>query len=394
MLETHTHADHVSGHGTLALELGVPVHVHAWPPASSTRTCRSTTAARCASATSSSSRGTRPGTAPSTRSSWSLDHTRADEPWLALTGDSLFVGDTARPDLAVAGDEGARVLYHSLHERLLSCRTASRSSPGHVAGSLCGRGMSAKPSTTIGFERRFNPMLRVEGEAAFVVEANRDLCPSRRTCRRSWRINRGPFLPRPPLPERLARRRAGRRPAARRARRATAYAAGHAPGALHAPASQTGFGNRVGWLLGADDEPVLVAADEARGAARRAAAAGRGLPAPGAAGWRRSRSGTAEAFAVLELDELVAGARDGSLQVVDVREPTETPAPLPGAHQMPLRLVAGDDLGGLDPAQPTAVVCGAGSRAAMGAALLARRGFTDVRPVLVGGMSRVPAGVA
>ena len=176
-------------------------------------------------------------------------------------------------------------------------------------------------------------------------------------------------------------------------RTSEAYAAGHAPGALHAPASQTGFGNRVGWLLGAQDSAVLVATDEgeARNAARLLQAAGflhqRGWVTP-------EQVGTAESFAVLELDELVAGARDGSLQVVDVREPTETPAPLPGAHQVPLRLVAGDDLAGLDPAQPTAVVCGAGSRAAMGASLLARRGFTDLRPVLVGGMSRVPAGVA
>jgi hydroxyacylglutathione hydrolase len=263
--------------------------------------------------------------------------------------------------------------------------------PGHVAGSLCGRGMSAKPSTTIGFERRFNPMLRVEGEAAFVVEANRDLVPKPPNLQTVVAINRGPFLARPPLPERL--REVPADPTLLDVRPSEAYAAGHAPGALHAPANQTGFGNRVGWLLGAGDAAVLVAADE-----REAQHAARLLQAAGflhQAGWvTPAQVGAAESFAVLELDELVAGARDGTLQVVDVREPTETPAPLPGAHQVPLRLVAGDDLAGLDPAQPTAVVCGAGSRAGMGAALLARRGFTDVRPVLVGGMTRVPVGVA
>ena len=87
-----------------------------------------------------------------------VDTTRADEPWLVLTGDSLFVGDAARPDLAVGATEGAEGLFHSLR-RLLELPDGVEVFPGHVAGSLCGTAMSSRGSTTIGFERRFNPML-------------------------------------------------------------------------------------------------------------------------------------------------------------------------------------------------------------------------------------------
>src|SRR5207247_6217662 len=85
-----------------------------------------------------------------------IDRSRAPEPWLVLTGDSLFVGDAARPDLAVEAREGAEGLFHSLR-RLIELGDGVEVYPGHVAGSLCGKAMSSKASTTIGFERRFNP---------------------------------------------------------------------------------------------------------------------------------------------------------------------------------------------------------------------------------------------
>ncbi len=187
-------------------------------------------------------------------------------------------------------------------------------------------------------------MLRVEGEAAFVTEANRDLVPKPPNLQTVVAINRGPFLPRPPLPERLADVPGGR-PAARRA---------HQRGLRRRPRARARCTRRRARRASATASAGCSARRtrrcwwrptrrEARNAARLLQAAGflhqRGWVTP-------EQVGTAESFAVLELDELVAGARDGSLQVVDVREPTETPAPLPGAHQVPLRLVAGDDLGG------------------------------------------------
>src|SRR5207244_2336618 len=86
------------------------------------------------------------------------DRSRSEEPWLVLTGDSLLVGDAARPDLAVEADEGARGLFHSLR-RISELDDGTELYPGHVAGSLCGAAMSSKSSSTIGFARRFHPTL-------------------------------------------------------------------------------------------------------------------------------------------------------------------------------------------------------------------------------------------
>ena len=99
-----------------------------------------------------------------------------------LTGDSLFVGDAARPDLAVDAREGAEGLFHSLR-RLVELGDGVEVYPGHVAGSLCGKAMSSKASTTIGFERRFNPALGEHGRRGLRRRVCRQ-CPRR--ARRTW----------------------------------------------------------------------------------------------------------------------------------------------------------------------------------------------------------------
>jgi hydroxyacylglutathione hydrolase len=109
------------------------------------------------------------------------DHTRGDEPWFVLTGDALLVGDAGRPDLHAHGDhtveEMARSLYRSLTKRLLSLPDHLALYPSHYSGSVCGRGLSANPISTIGFERRHNPALQHESEDAFVEALIRDLPP-------------------------------------------------------------------------------------------------------------------------------------------------------------------------------------------------------------------------
>jgi hydroxyacylglutathione hydrolase len=110
------------------------------------------------------------------------DHTRADEPWLVLTGDALLVGDAGRPDLHAHGehtvDEMAGSLYRSLTERLLALPDHLVLYPSHYSGSVCGRGLSANPISTVGFERRHNTALQLDSEDAFVRALTQDIPPA------------------------------------------------------------------------------------------------------------------------------------------------------------------------------------------------------------------------
>ena len=120
------------------------------------------------------------------------DRTRGEDPWFALTGDTLFVGSVGRPDLHGA-DESRRMagqLYDSL-QRLMAVDDVVEVYPGHFAGSACGRAMSAKPSSTIGFERRFNEALRPRTRAEFVDFVTGDLPPQPPDFARIRRTNQG-----------------------------------------------------------------------------------------------------------------------------------------------------------------------------------------------------------
>ena len=93
------------------------------------------------------------------------DGRRAPEPWFVLTGDTLFVGAVGRPDLPGQARENAAQLYDNIHNKLLTLPGELEVYPGHFSGSMCGAGMSGKPSTTIAFEKRFNPMLSLDRDA-------------------------------------------------------------------------------------------------------------------------------------------------------------------------------------------------------------------------------------
>jgi glyoxylase-like metal-dependent hydrolase (beta-lactamase superfamily II) len=180
VLDTHLQADHVSGLPELVARTGATAYLpkgagveFAHHPLADGDVVRLGNTELQAIAT--------PGHALAHHAYLVTDHTRGEEPWLVLTGDALLVGDAGRPDLHAHGEhsvqEMARSLYRSLTERLLSLPDHLVLYPAHYSGSVCGRGLSANPISTIGFERRHNPALQLGSEDAFVQALVRDIPP-------------------------------------------------------------------------------------------------------------------------------------------------------------------------------------------------------------------------
>ena len=377
VLETHTHADHVSGHGRLAREHGVEVAVH--PAAAPEFPFRPLEDGLCIDA------GTvtltvlhTPGHRPEHCCFAVADRSRSDEPWLVLTGDSLFVGEAARPDLAVEPRAGSAQLFESLR-RLTALPDGVEVFPGHVAGSMCGTGMSSKPSSTLGFERRFNPMLQLHDLDDFVAVSTAAAGLKPPNVEHIVALNRGPFVAAP-------------RPLERRGdvagctvvdvRPALAFARGHARGALSIPLESSGFGTKAGFVL-SRDERIVIHADsvaDAEAAAQRLHAVGF-LDLAGYVTELETPERT-EPITIPELERLV---EEDAVEVLDVREKEERDAGyIPGSRHIPYRLLRalGDGVGR---DRPVVTICETGARAAIAASVLAARGI-DARPVLSGGV--------
>jgi hydroxyacylglutathione hydrolase len=376
VLETHTHADHVSGHGRLALDHGVPVSIHPAaepdypfdPLADGDEVAVGSVSIRVIHT---------PGHRPEHCAFAVIDRKRGDEPWLTLTGDCLFVGDTGRPDLAVEATDGARELYRSL-QRLLELPDGVEIHPGHVAGSLCGARMSSKPSSTIGFERRFNRALARQDEDEFVAESIRaGVRPP--NMERIVELNRGPFVG-PPEPIEALNGGGGGAPLD--VRSAEDFASGHARGALSVPIDGGGFATKAAFVLPQGERVVVHAGTEEQ--AERAA---RGLRSVGIfelAGYLLGPPAQEESpeVALEELDRLLQA---GEVEVLDVREPHERDEGyIPGSRNIPYRLVRdwADDLGG---GKPVVTICSSGARAGVAASVLVAAGI-DARAVLHGGV--------
>ena len=119
------------------------------------------------------------------------DATRGPEPWFVLTGDTLFVGAVGRPDLSDNVQQGAMDLYHSLQGQILPLPDSLELYPGHFSGSVCGKGMSGKPMSTLGFEKRFNPLLCAVSEDAFVSAVTKIVLPEPAHKAEIIRLNQG-----------------------------------------------------------------------------------------------------------------------------------------------------------------------------------------------------------
>jgi glyoxylase-like metal-dependent hydrolase (beta-lactamase superfamily II)/rhodanese-related sulfurtransferase len=373
VLETHTHADHVSGHGRLALEHGVPVAIHSLAEAQYPHEPLADGRQIEVGAVRIEVLHT-PGHRPE-HCAFLIDGA------YVLTGDSMFVGDAARPDLAIEARAGAEDLFHSL-ERLAALPGDVELFPGHVAGSLCGGNMSPEKSSTISHERETNTALEFRDVQEFVLVSASVSTPRPPTTERVVELNRGPWLPRPEDPHELDE--PGDGAIVLDVRPFQAYADGHRPGAISVPVSGGSFGTKAGFVLRPGEQVVLDAdtRDEALDAAVKLWAVGI-LEIAGYV----LRPDKSESLATVEPEELKALLERADVQVVDVREAFERDEGyLPGSTNIPYRLLRRAGAGPLQRDRPVVTVCESGPRAAIAASLLQREGF-DVRAVAGGGIS-------
>lgn len=171
VIDTHVHADHRSGGVTLATQIGAAYRLHEsadvnvpfTPMQDGEEIALGNTRVRVLHT---------PGHSPESVSLLVTDRKRGTDPWFVLTGDTLFVGAVGRPDLPGRARENAAQLYTSIHAKLLTLPDDLEIYPGHFSGSLCGAGLSGKPSSTMAFERRWNPMLSMDREAFIAALAD------------------------------------------------------------------------------------------------------------------------------------------------------------------------------------------------------------------------------
>jgi glyoxylase-like metal-dependent hydrolase (beta-lactamase superfamily II)/rhodanese-related sulfurtransferase len=393
VLETHNHADHVSGHGRLAAATGATIHVHrdagvayAYEPFEDGTEIELGSVRIRALHT--------PGHRPEHTSFALIDLDRGEEPWAVLTGDTLFVGDIARPDLAVDKREGAHAIFHSLHDKLLALAPDTEVWPGHLGGSLCGGpGMDMKVCSTIGYESRHNDQLHELDEDAFVNLAVGNLPPQPPNFKNVVEINRGPLVTAGvdliPLTSRQVAQQRADGALLVDVRTDFQFDEAHIPGAVSNTMLRAGFGTKLAWIANPEQEVVFIGRDDEDGrlAARLAVAVGvrnlGGYLHGGMTSWRAEGRdvGRVERIDVPELHE-----RNGSLQVLDVREDSEWRAGhIPDSLHVPYHDIRSLP-DGMDPAQPVAVVCASGQRSAVAASLLKAHGAQAVIHVVDGGV--------
>jgi hydroxyacylglutathione hydrolase len=372
VLETHTHADHVSGHGRFALEHGLPISIHpaaepeyAFDPLEDGQVLD--VGARRIRVVHT------PGHRPE-HCAFVVDEQAV------LTGDSLFIGDAARPDLAIEAREGAQALFHSLR-RLVELPSGTDVYPGHIAGSLCGVSMSPARSSTIGAERSSNRALSFAEEDDFVNDSASVATPRPPTTARVVALNKGTVIGAPAPIDELG---GPGNATVLDVRTPDAHAAGHLHGSISVPVSGSSFSTKAGFLFDPDERVAIHASS--REEAERAA---RGLRAIGfleLAGFFRGADAT-ETSPTVDVRELERLLEDETVQVVDVREKSERDAGyIPGTLHIPYRLLRAAGGDGLDPERPVVTICESGARAGIAASVLAAAGL-DARPVLHGGIN-------
>ena len=391
VIETHLHADFVSGHQELAERTGAAIHLGkgsgATFPHHDVGDGDSIQFGNC--------RLDFLETPGHTMESVCIAMTDLSEPWhprAVFTGDTLFVGDVGRPDLS--GDhtpqELAALLYQSLHEKLLKLPDATEIFPAHGAGSLCGRQMSSERSSTIGKERRTNYALQAPNADEFIHLLTDSLPPRPEYFGRDVELNRHgaaslDHLPHPvPMHAPDVLRLQSEGATVLDTRPAMEFAVAHVPGSLHIALSGQ-FASWAARILGLDRQIILVGEDpdHLRESQLRLARVGiedvRANLDGGVAGWIRSgyELDYIPQITVAEFAEL--REREGDhIAVLDVREPGEVDA---GAIENSVRIPLGQlaaRTGELDQSKLFVVHCKGGYRSSIATSILRRAGFREI----------------
>jgi glyoxylase-like metal-dependent hydrolase (beta-lactamase superfamily II)/rhodanese-related sulfurtransferase len=394
IIETHLHADHVSGNTDLAARTGADIYVHESSGAEyGHKSLRHEEVIELGNIRLRTLHT--PGHTPESITLLVSDTTRAEEPWLALTGDTLFVGDIGRPDLV--GAEAARGLannmYESLFEKILPLNDSLLIYPGHGAGSLCGKSIGSMKSTTLGFERKYNPALMPRERDEFVEYAVNDLPEQPGNHTRIKAMNRkgpkplGNVEVRPlSIQESIPHFQRGAGLLDTRSK--DAYVQAHIPGSVHLEADSQ-LSNRIGFVFPPDAPVILLLGDpsEYEQVVYSLARVGYdnvvGYLAEGLDVWERMglpiTAGDIKDVEPGELHAILQRYTNGDCPVVvDVREPWEyRQGHVPGAVLIPLGQLS-SRLNELDPERPVAVICASGSRSQSAAALLGQKGFKTI----------------
>jgi glyoxylase-like metal-dependent hydrolase (beta-lactamase superfamily II)/rhodanese-related sulfurtransferase len=397
ILETHLHADFVSGHMDLAERTGATIVA---PKAGECRFKHLAVAEGDVFEIEDLALRVldTPGHTPEHVSYVVVDKARGAEPVCVFTGDTLFVGDVGRPDLfpGIAAELASK-LYDSLHAKLLKLPDGCEVLPAHGAGSLCGRSMGAKRTSTIGYERLYNRAILVKGRAEFIRSLTTHMPPAPDHFSRCSAINgAGPTLVAdlPPLaalpPGEFAGRAKRKDAIVLDVRAYDAFGGQHVPRAWHIDVAGN-FSTFSGWVLPPDRDILIVATRAEQ--AEEAALLLRRVGLDRAVGWLEgsmfewAKAGLPAAHVPqLSPVEFQAMAKTQKLTLVDVRAVGEyRKSHIEGAVNIPApdlraRFVE------LPKDVPLVTVCSTGHRSSMAASILQQHGFDDVRN-LAGGMT-------
>jgi hydroxyacylglutathione hydrolase len=392
IVETHTHADHISGNRDLAAATQAPILVHhAAGVTFDHQDVHDGDAVRVGNVEVRVAHT--PGHTPDSIALLVIDHARGPQPWFVLTGDLLFVGSVGRPDLG--GATAAEDIYESLRRVLRPLDDLVEVYPAHGAGSSCGKAMSAKAGSTIGFERRFNPAFRYDDRRAFVDFIMADIPAKPAAFDKIVAKNRGtlPLAAAKPRPysARDAQAALAEGAVVLDLRDVADFGEGHVPGAINVWIDGPQFAERVAGLAPSGAPILLMGApsdvDRAVTALSRVGVDEIvGFLQWGMVEWR-SEALPVETTPQITVHDLAAWLeQDRDVVVIDVREPSEwDEGHIDGALHLPMfEAVARRAEAPAD--RPKAVVCAGGLRSSAVISALQRHGLGGFHNV-TGGMS-------